>query len=72
MFIYRDVNDGMLISDESDCAEGRTIGYIYNRKKTADVVTPTELPSDKWVSRAYATLATQYASAKPFPTQPEG
>jgi hypothetical protein len=40
---------------------------MYNREATADVVAPTELPSDKWVSNASATLATQYASAERIP-----
>ena len=64
LFMYRDVNDKMTISDESECAEGRAKGYIRNRDVTADVVAPSELPSDQWVSTAYATLATQYASAE--------
>jgi hypothetical protein len=38
--------------------------YIYNTEETADVVAPTELPSDKWASNETATLATQYASAE--------
>jgi hypothetical protein len=36
---------------------------MHNRDVTARAFAPTELPSDKWLSTAYATLATQYASA---------
>jgi hypothetical protein len=63
-FMYRGVNDKMMISIESDCAEGRAVGCMYNTEETADVVAPTELLSDKCVSGASATLAPQYASAE--------
>jgi hypothetical protein len=66
-FMYRSVDNRMTISDESACAEGRARCYICNTEKTADVVAPTELPSDEWVSNKTATLATQYASAERLP-----
>jgi hypothetical protein len=66
-FMYRNVSNKMMISDESHCAEGRAVGYIHNREATADVIAPSELPSDEWVSSASATLATQYASAERLP-----
>jgi hypothetical protein len=70
-FMYRDVDNTMTISDETDCALGMDMGMgsdmcISNTEATADVVAPTELPSDKWVSIPYATLETQYASAERF------
>ena len=65
--MYRDVNNRMTIGLESHYAEGSDICHIFNTEETADVVAPTELPSDKWESNAYATLATQYASAERLP-----
>jgi hypothetical protein len=67
-FMFRAVDSRMIINSQSVCAEGSAYGYIHNTQAgTADAVTPTELPSDKWVSGAYATLATQYASARRIP-----
>jgi hypothetical protein len=51
-FMYRSVTKQMTISDESHCAEGSPTGCMYNTEEIADVVAPTELPSDKWVSCA--------------------
>jgi hypothetical protein len=66
-FMYRGVDNTMMISLESHCAEGSNMGCMYNTEETADVVAPTELPSDKWVSSGFGTLATQYASAEHLP-----
>jgi hypothetical protein len=63
-FMYCSVDIKMMISNESECAAGSSMGHMYNMEKTADAVAPTELASDKWVSGASATLATQYASAE--------
>jgi hypothetical protein len=61
-FMYR--NSGMMVGDESDCAEGSDFGFMYNAETTADIAAPTELPSDKWVSNPSAPLASHYASAR--------
>ena len=64
-FMYRDVKGNMMISKEASCAKGPAHGFIYNTLATADgVVAPTALPSNKWLSNAYASLEAQYASAK--------
>jgi hypothetical protein len=46
-FMYRSVDNRMMISIESACAAGSSRGHMYNREITADAVAPTELPSDK-------------------------
>jgi hypothetical protein len=66
-FMYRCNKGTMTIGVESKCAEGSDIGPIYNRENGADVVAPSELPSDRWMSYTTATLATQYASAERLP-----
>jgi hypothetical protein len=49
--MFRDVKDGrMIIGYESDCAQGRAAGHMYNREISSVVVAPTELPSEEWVS----------------------
>jgi hypothetical protein len=68
-FVYRDTDNQMIISTESDMsAEGRNRGVhrgvMYNSEQTSAVVAPTELPSDKWVSAPSATLAPHHASAE--------
>jgi hypothetical protein len=65
LFMFRAVDNMMAISIEYSCAEGRAMSHIVNTEVTAGVVAPTELPSDNWVSSAYATLATQYAERLP-------
>jgi hypothetical protein len=67
LFMHRSENKRMMISLESACAVGSPRGYMCNTEATADVVAPTELPSDKWASHVKATLATQYASADRVP-----
>jgi hypothetical protein len=64
LFMYRNSNRRMIVSDESQCAKGSDSGYMFNAKTTADVAAPTALPSDKWVSVSSATLASHYASAR--------
>jgi len=63
-FMYHNSHHRMIVSDESQCAEGSDSGYMFNAEKTADVAAPTALPSDKWVSYPSATLASHYASAR--------
>jgi len=62
--MYRSNRGFMVISDESDCAQGIDGGYIQNTKGTVDlVVAPNDLPSDKWLSSLGATLEPQFMSA---------
>jgi hypothetical protein len=64
LFMYRDTFGKMMVSNESDCVEGGTMGYVESDFLQNDViVAPTDLPSDGWVSVPYATLELQYASA---------
>jgi hypothetical protein len=64
-FMYRDVKGDMMISKEASCAEGHAHGFIYNTLVTTDgIVAPNALPSNKWLSHAYASLEAQYASAE--------
>jgi hypothetical protein len=67
-FMYRNVNDRMMSSGASSCAEGRDSGFIYNTESSSVAVAPTEVPSDEWVSYHTATLASQYASAERYPS----
>jgi hypothetical protein len=64
LFMYRNSNRRMIVSDESDCAEGSDSGYMYNTEVTANAAALTALPSDQWVSVSGATLASHYASAR--------
>ena len=65
LFMYCDMKCSMMVSDESGCVEGSISGYIYNREASADgTVAPSVLPSDKWMSDAFATLESQYPSAE--------
>jgi vacuolar-type H+-ATPase subunit H len=70
-FMFRSKDGCMSIGSESDISEeDGDKAVIYNGCGTwynADVVAPTELPSDKWLSVAYATLWSKLASAKPSP-----
>jgi hypothetical protein len=63
LFMYRDVNYPMMISDEADCAESSDSCHVYNTQVTATATAPTALPSDRWVSNARATLPSMYTSA---------
>jgi hypothetical protein len=54
----------MTIGNASKCAEGLDSSDVYNLKESKDVVAPTELPSDEWVSGIDATLESQFASAE--------
>jgi hypothetical protein len=64
LFMYRSTLGMMMVSNESDCVEGGTMGYVESNFLQNDViVAPTDLPSDIWVSMPYATLELQYASA---------
>ena len=61
LFMYRDIGRSMMIGNKYDCVEGSFSGVIYN---TQTSVAPTDLPSDKWMSDAFATLESQYPSAE--------
>jgi hypothetical protein len=65
LYMSRTTRSRMMVSDESECVDGRASGYVYNTVASADVIVgPTDLPSNKWVSMPYASLVPQYASAE--------
>jgi len=65
-FMYRRDDGTMWVSNESHSAQGSGWGYIHSLAAIANVVAPTDFPSDKWVSAPQATLEPQYASAERF------
>jgi hypothetical protein len=64
-FMYRSMGGHMMIGRDTACVAGSDRGHLYNTMKTAaPSMAPTDLPSKKWKSTAYATLKSQYASAE--------
>jgi hypothetical protein len=71
LFMYRIKAEGwMAIGDADECAEGVSLGSMINRKSIAGAaLTPTDSPSDYWLSGPEATLEAQYSSATRFATR---
>jgi hypothetical protein len=62
-FMYRDVDGGMSICvGESNCYDDIEVRNIFNPEMTARVVSPTQLPSDAWLSDLVATLEPEYSA----------
>jgi len=54
----------MIIGDAAACIEVGGFGFIFNTAQTGDTgASPTDLPTDKWLSTARATLEPEYAAA---------
>ena len=58
----------MIISDEDSCAAGDTDGAIYrytlyNDAMNHDVMAPTQLLANEWMSGEHATLIPHFTSA---------
>ena len=70
-FMYRAGNGQMLIGSEASCAAGNAVGCIYNTVQSPDVLSPTQLLSNNWMSNQYATLGPQFASAAQVSSDPE-
>jgi vacuolar-type H+-ATPase subunit H len=63
-FMYRGSDRRMHIDNEADYADEITAGRIFNTKIDDDVVAPTKLPLDEWLSDDYSTLESQYTPAE--------
>jgi hypothetical protein len=72
-FMYRARNGQMLIGIEANCAAGEAVGWIYNNVRNPEVLAPTQLLSNKWMSCQSTTLGPQFTSAPArYPGGPEG
>jgi hypothetical protein len=61
--MYRAKDGRMWIGMELNCAAGASCGVIYNTVHNPNVMAPTQLLSNKWLSSKVATLGPQYTSA---------
>jgi hypothetical protein len=62
-FMYSDVDGKMSIGLEAQCAAGEAVDVLFNFLQSPDVLVPTQLLSNEWLSGKLLTLEPQYTSA---------
>ena len=62
-FMFRADDGTMVIGDESHCSAGIAVGWVLNIVESPDVLAPTQLLSNKWMSNKRATLRPQFTTA---------
>ena len=62
--MYRAVDGEMKCGHEESCDAGNGPGWFVHTTLTSNVLAPTQLSSDQWISAKVATLEPQFTSAR--------
>ena len=71
-FMFRSGDGETMISTEAKCAAGDLACCIFNTVEHPDVLVPTQLSSNMWMSNKRATLRPQFTSAPKYDSSAAG